>query len=181
VATSMGKYYDLPVFGLGGCTDSKLLDQQCGFESTLSLVSALMNGANLVHDLGFMESGLQGSLQLVTLADDYLGFLRAATARVLVNDETLALDVIRELGPDGDYLSHDHTYRHFRQPYYSDLADKNPHSVWMERGGRSMEARAAEKVDRLLSSHRVEPLPGDVQKEIKRIVAREQVWIDSQR
>ena len=50
VPTSMGKYYDLPVFGLGGSTDSKLLDQQCGFEATISLVTSLLHGANVVHD-----------------------------------------------------------------------------------------------------------------------------------
>jgi len=56
VPTSMGKYYDLPVFGLGGSTDSKVLDQQSGFEVTLSLMTALLHGANIVHDVGFMDS-----------------------------------------------------------------------------------------------------------------------------
>ena len=52
----MGKYYDLPVFGLGGSTGSKVIDQQCGFEITLSLMAALLHGANIIHDVGFMES-----------------------------------------------------------------------------------------------------------------------------
>ena len=67
VPTSMGKYYDLPVFGLGGSTDSKVLDHQCGMEATLSLMTALLHGANIVHDVGFMDSGLQGSLQLLLI------------------------------------------------------------------------------------------------------------------
>jgi trimethylamine--corrinoid protein Co-methyltransferase len=102
VPTSMGKYYDLPVFGLGGSTDSKVLDQQCGAEATLSLVTALLHGANIVHDIGFMDAGMQGSLQLIAIANDTLGFLRAATRGVVVDDETLALDVIEELGPTGN-------------------------------------------------------------------------------
>jgi trimethylamine--corrinoid protein Co-methyltransferase len=79
VATEMGKYYGLPVFGMGGCTDSKVLDHQCGMEATLSLVTALLHGANIVHDVGFMDAGLQGSLQLQVMANDTIGFLRAAT------------------------------------------------------------------------------------------------------
>jgi len=79
VATSMGRYYNLPVFGLGGSTDSKVLDQQCGIEMTISLVTALLHGANIVHDVGFMDSGLQGSLQLLVMANETIGFLRAAT------------------------------------------------------------------------------------------------------
>lgn len=174
VPTSMGKYYDLPVFGLGGSTDSKILDQQSGFEVTLSLMTALLHGANIVHDVGFMDSGLQGSLQNMAISNEILGFLRAATAGVVVNDETLALDVIEELGPTGNYLGHEHTLRHFKEPFYSKLVDKNPFSVWQKRGSTSMEERASKFVDGILSSHKAEPLPIDVQKAIKEIVQREQ-------
>ena len=179
VPTSMGKYYDLPVFGLGGSTDSKVLDQQCGFEVTLSLMTSLLHGANIIHDVGFMDSGMQGSLQIIAIANDVLGFLRAATRGVEVNDETLALDVIEELGPTGSFLDHAHTMRHYREPFYSKLADKRQYSLWLEQGGTTMEARAAEMVDEILAAHRPEPLPTEVQKAIKKIVEREQARIDS--
>lgn len=174
VPTSMGKYYDLPVFGLGGSTDSKILDQQCGFEATLSLMTALLHGANIVHDVGFMDSGMQGSLQLIAICNDILGFLRAATAGIVVNDETLALDVIEEMGPTGNYLGHEHTLRHYKEPYYSKLADKHPYSVWEKRGSTSMEQRAAKMVENLLSEHQPEPLPPEIQSALKQIVQREQ-------
>jgi trimethylamine--corrinoid protein Co-methyltransferase len=173
VATSMGKYYNLPVFGLGGSTDSKVLDQQCGAEVTISLFTALLSGANIVHDMGFMDAGLQGSLPLIVIANDLLGFLRAATAGVVVDDETLALDVIEELGPSGDYLSHDHTLKHFRKAYYSKLVDKRPYSQWVDRGATTMEQRAAEHVDEILSGHEPEHLPPDIQRDLRRVVERE--------
>jgi trimethylamine--corrinoid protein Co-methyltransferase len=179
VPTEMGKYYNLPVFGLGGSTDSKVLDQQCGMEATLSLMTALLHGANIVHDVGFMDSGLQGSLQLQVIANDTIGFLRAATAGVPVNDETLALGVIDELGPAGNFLDHKHTLKHFREPFYSKLADKGTYSQWMERGGTTMEQRAAQEVERILERHHPDTLPADVQRDIKKIVEREQAWIDS--
>ena len=179
VPTSMGKYYDLPVFGLGGSTDSKVLDQQCGFEVTLSLMTSLLHGANIIHDVGFMDSGMQGSLQIMVIANDILGFLRAATRGVEVNDETLALDVIEELGPTGSFLDHEHTLRHYREPFYSRLADKKQYSLWLEQGGKTMEARAAEMINAILEEHQPEPLPADVGQAIKEIVKREQAWIDS--
>ncbi|HUV90303.1 MAG TPA: trimethylamine methyltransferase family protein [Anaerolineae bacterium] len=178
VPTSLGKYYGLPVFGLGGCTDAKVLDQQCGAEVALSLFTALIHGANVVHDVGFMDAGLQGSLQVIAIANDLIGWLRAATAGVLVNDETLALDVIDELGPTGDYLGHPHTLRHFREPYYARLADKGTYSQWVERGALTMEQRAARQVDEILASHTPEALPADVQRDVRRIVEREQEWIN---
>jgi trimethylamine--corrinoid protein Co-methyltransferase len=177
VPTEMGKYYDLPVFGLGGSTDSKVLDQQCGMEVTLSLMTALLHGANIVHDVGFMDSGMQGSLQLQVIANDTIGFLRAATAGVLVNDETLALDVIEELGPTGDYISHQHTLRHFKEPFYSSLADKGTYSQWVDRGATTMEQRAARQVDKILDSHEPQTLPSEVQRDLKRIVEREQARV----
>ena len=176
----MGKYYGLPVFGLGGSTDSKVLDQQSGMEVTISLMTALLHGANIVHDLGFMDSGLQGSLQLQVIANDTIGFLRAATRGVLVDDETLALDVVDQLGPTGDYLTHKHTLRHFREPFYSKLADKGTHAQWSERSSTTMDERAAHVVDDILDKHRCEPLPGDVQRAISTIVRREQDWSDRQ-
>jgi trimethylamine--corrinoid protein Co-methyltransferase len=180
VATEMGRYYDLPVFGLGGCTDSKVLDQQCGVEAALSLATALLSGANIVHDVGFMDAGMQGSLQLMAIANDTIGWLRAATAGVVVNDETLALDAVDELGPTGNYLEHPHTLRHFREPFYSALADKRQYSQWQAQGATTMEERAARQVDEILKEHRPEPLPDDVQRELSRIVARQQAWIDGQ-
>jgi trimethylamine--corrinoid protein Co-methyltransferase len=174
VPTEMGKYYGLPVFGLGGATDAKVLDQQCGMEVTLSLMTSLLHGANLVHDVGFMDSGLQGSLQLQVIANDAIGFLRAATRGVVVDDETLALDVLEELGPTGDYLTHEHTLRHFREPFYSTLADKGTYSQWVERGATTMEARAADQVDEILEGHEPDRLPADVQRAIQKIVEREQ-------
>ena len=177
VPTEMGKHYGLPVFGLGGSTDAKVLDQQCGMEATVSLMTALLHGANIVHDVGFMDSGLQGSLQLQVIANDTIGWLRAATRGVPVDDESMALDVIEELGPTGDYLSHQHTMRHFREPFYSRLADKGTHSQWVARGATTMEERAARQVEEILESHRPEPLPAGVQRSLAAIVQREQAKI----
>jgi len=167
VAIAMGKYYDLPVFGLGGSTDSKALDQQAGAECALGLLFPLLTGANIVHDIGFMDAGLQGSLQLMVIADDMLGWIRAATAGVPVTDETLALDVVEELGPDGDYLSHDHTYRHFKDAYYSKLADRQIFSAWEADGSTTMAERAAQKVDNILENHKPEPLPDEIRQELR--------------
>jgi len=180
VATSMGKYYDLPVFGLGGSTDSKVLDQQTAAEATLSLFTAHMNGANLVHDSGFMDAGMQGSLQLLAIANDLIAFIRAATKPVLVNQETLALDLIEDLGPEGNYLASEHTFQHYREVYYSDLADKRQYDDWLEQGGTTLEERAADQVDELISGYQEVSLPGEVQEALKAIVSQEQARINQE-
>jgi trimethylamine--corrinoid protein Co-methyltransferase len=115
------------------------------------------------------------------MCNDTIGFLRAMTSGVLVNDETLALDVIDELGPTGSYLGHPHTMRHFKEPFYSKLAEKGTYSQWEEKGATTMEQRAAKMVDKILASHKPEPLPADVQAAIQKIVERQQQWIDSRK
>jgi trimethylamine--corrinoid protein Co-methyltransferase len=175
----MGKYYDLPVFGLGGSTDSKVLDQQCAAEAALSLFTAQLNGANIVHDCGFMDAGMQGSLQLIAMCNDLIGFIRAATAPVEASDETLALDVVEELGPTGDYLAHDHTFNHFRDPYYSQLADKRQYDDWVGQGATTMEQRAAEQVDAILASHQPDLLPQDVQQTLRNMVEEDQARLSA--
>ena len=180
VPTTMGKHYNLPVFGLGGSTDAKCLDQQSGFEVTISLMTALLHGANIVHDVGFMDSGLQASLQLSVIANEYIGFLRAATRGVEVSEETLALDVVEEMGPTGNYLDHPHTMRHMREPFYSDMMDKGIYAQWEKKGKKTMEQLSAEKIDQILDTHTGKtPLSEDVQKAIKAIIEREQVWINA--
>jgi trimethylamine:corrinoid methyltransferase-like protein len=70
--------------------------------------------------------------------------------------------------------------QHYKEPYYSKLADKNQYSVWQKRGATTMEERAATMVDNLLKKREPEALPLEVQAEIKKIVQREQAWIDNQ-
>jgi trimethylamine--corrinoid protein Co-methyltransferase len=109
-----------------------------------------------------MDAGLQGSLQLIAIANDLLGWVGAATAGVPINEETLALNVVEELGPDGDYLSHDHTYRHFKDAYYSKLADRQIYSAWQDAGSTTMAERAAIQVEEILTSHVAEAVPEDI-------------------
>ena len=161
---------------IGTCSNAVLRLRLAGYAVTGEVPQR--TGANIVHDVGFMDSGLQGSLQLQVIADDTLGFLRAMTRGVVVDDETLALDVVEELGPTGDYLTNPHTLRHFKEPFYSKLADKGTYSQWHERGATAMEERAAQQVDRILRDHKPEPLPPDVQRGIREIVEREQARIE---
>lgn len=97
-----------------------------------------------------------------------------------MDDETLALDVVEELGTTGSYLDHPHTLRHFREPFYSKLFDKGSFSQWEKRGSLTMEDRAAKVVAEILETHVVEPLSIDVQKQIKTIVKEQQDWIRGQ-
>jgi trimethylamine--corrinoid protein Co-methyltransferase len=173
LAMAMGYFYELPTFGMAGCTDSKVLDAQAGAEIALSLVLQTLEGGHIIHDLGFMDSGMQGSLPLMAMCNDWIQWIRHATAGVDVTDEGLALEVIHELGPSGDYLSHPHTLAHCRDGCYPALVDMATYARWVEQGEMDMTQRAAAKVDRILEKHEVEPLPPDIQRDVHAVVERE--------
>lgn len=101
--TEMAEYLGLPIFSAGGCSDAKTMDAQAAIEATLSLHSAMLSGPNLVHDVGFMESGMCGSVFQLVLADEIISKSEFIAKGVLVNEETLARKEIQAVGPGGDY------------------------------------------------------------------------------
>ena len=113
-AVEMTQFYGLPSFGYAGTSDSPIPDGQAGLESgLLSYLSGLI-GANLNHDVGYLDFGRTGALEFIVMGDEFISQARRFMAGVPVNDETLALDVIREAAQGGQYLTSRHTLRHCR-------------------------------------------------------------------
>ena len=172
LAHAMAHYYNLPSFGLGGCSESKQVDQQAAAEAALTLMAETLGGANLIHDLGYLESGLTGSLAQLVLCDEIVGWVKHFVAPVEVSDETLALDLIDEIGPDGQFLDTEHTMAHFREHWYPTVFDRHNYDRWQAAGCKSLAEQAAERVSKILAEHQPEPLPGDIARKVKAIVQR---------
>jgi trimethylamine--corrinoid protein Co-methyltransferase len=171
-ALEMNFYYNLPAFSTGGCSDSKLLDEQAIMEATLSLFNATLRGGNMIHDLGYLESGLTGSLELVVICDENVSWLKAFMQGLEINEEALALDVIHEHALSGDFLGAEHTLRHVREGWQPRLVDRHNYEQWMASGGMSMRERARAKIDEILSAEPRHILPPDVEKRIRTITER---------
>jgi trimethylamine--corrinoid protein Co-methyltransferase len=174
MAHALGHHYNLPIFGLGGCSESKLVDQQAAAEAALMLMAETLGGANLIHDLGYLESGLCGSLAQLVICNEIVGWIEHMMCSVDISDETLALDLIDEIGPDGQFLDTEHTMAHYRERWYPDVFERGNYDQWQAAGGTSLAERASERVEEILAEHQPEPLPDDVQRAIKKIVEREE-------
>ncbi|MBM4044716.1 MAG: trimethylamine methyltransferase [Planctomycetes bacterium] len=116
--TDIAHHLKIPMFSTAGCSDSKVLDEQAAVEATFSVLTAALSGANLIHDVGYLESAMVGSFDMVVLSDEVIGMAKRLVRGIEVNDETLAVDVIRAAGPGGNFLAEDHTYRHFKQEFW---------------------------------------------------------------
>jgi trimethylamine--corrinoid protein Co-methyltransferase len=160
------------MFGIGGCSDSKLVDQQAAAEAALTLMAETLGGANLIHDLGYLESGLCGSLAQLVICDEMVSWLEHMFAPVEINHETLALDLIDQTGPDGQFLACDHTRVHYRERWYPDVFERGDYRQWMDNGATNLTERAVARVEEILVAHKPEPLPGDVARRVKEVVRR---------
>ena len=157
--TDMAHHYKLPMFGTCGCSDSKRVDAQAGLELGFSVLMATLNGQNLIHDIGFLESALITSYEMYILADEAIGMAKHIAGGVPVNRDTLSVDAINEVGQNGDFLSIDHTLRHFRNEFYfSKLLDRANYTGWEKAGAKEMDVRLAEKADEIIAGYHVEPV-----------------------
>jgi trimethylamine--corrinoid protein Co-methyltransferase len=172
VAQAMAHYYGLPMFALGGCSDSKCLDQQSSMEAAMTLMVTALTGGNIVHDLGYLESGLCYSLAQLAICDEMLGWLAHFIRGVDVSDEALAVDLIDEVGPDGQFLDKEHTLAHFRERWYPTLVDRNNYDGWQAKGGTTLAERATQRVEKILAEHQPDPLPDDVAQAVHAVVER---------
>jgi trimethylamine--corrinoid protein Co-methyltransferase len=170
----MALYYRVPTFAKAGAGDAKILDQQAGVEIGMTIFHEYLIGNNLIHDLGYLEMGMTGSLESLVICDEVVSFVKRFGRGVDFSAEHLALEVIEEVGPTGNYLTHDHTLKHFREElWFPKLMDHNNHDAWVKQGSTSMLDRAHERACRILQDHAPLPLEAGALEEIQRIAAGE--------
>jgi trimethylamine---corrinoid protein Co-methyltransferase len=171
LAASLARYYNLPTFGLGGCSDSKMVDQQSAAEASLTLITESIGGINLIHDMGYLESGLCGSLAQLVICNEIVSWIKRYLSQIEISQETLAVDLIDSVGPDGQYLDSDHTLNNFQERWYPEVFEHTLYSQWQDEGSMDLAQRAETCVDQILSNHTPVPLPKDISGTLKGIVA----------
>jgi trimethylamine--corrinoid protein Co-methyltransferase len=172
LCVELAHHYGLPIFGLGGASDSKLPDEQAAAEAAFSLLLETMAGAHLVHDVGYLEGGLTNSLEMIAMADEMIAWVKRFMQKTRVDDEALALDVIDKVGLDDDFLGVDHTHAHFRDDWYPNLFDRHNHEAWSLDGAKSLRMRARAKVEQILETHRPEPLDAGTEAKVVTVLER---------
>ena len=124
----------------------------------------------MIYGPGMLESGITFDLAQLVLDCEFARMIKHTINGILVSEETIARDVIQEIGPFGDFLAHDHTFRHMREQSRAELIDRRMRSSWEMDGALDSYARAQRKVRNILENHFPEPLSPDVLAGIRRIV-----------
>jgi trimethylamine--corrinoid protein Co-methyltransferase len=129
-------------------------------------------GANLIYGSGMIESGVTFDFAQLVIDNEFARMVKFAVGGIPVNDETLSLDVIAEVGAFKDFLGHEDTYRNMRSQSQTQLIDRRVREDWEASGATTLYERASAKAREILESHEVEPLPDDVSAEVREIVAK---------
>ena len=173
VVGQLGRFYGLPSYGTGGCSDSNAIDAQAGIESTFSNLMAAFGGTNLVHDVAYLGAGLIGSLEMILLNSDITGFIRRTLQGIAVNEDTLCLDLIDKVGPGGEYMTQAHTFKHYKEEaFYPEYLNRKQHQTWMLSGGEDIRAVLNKKVKEIIEADTKPLLSENVMSQYDEIIRR---------
>jgi trimethylamine--corrinoid protein Co-methyltransferase len=146
-------------------------DAQAGHEKTLTGMCAAMAGANLIYGAGMLDSGLIFSYAQLVIDNDIFKMIRKVMQGMHVDDENLAVDIIKSVGPGGDFLMQDHTMKYMRTlPSVPNLIERNNRENWLASGGKGLAERAAERAAEILADHKPVPLSDEAKSALRVIV-----------
>jgi trimethylamine---corrinoid protein Co-methyltransferase len=146
------RWYGLPSWHYAGHSDSKLLDEQWALEVGIATIMGALSRATLLHDVGYLESGLQSALEGLVLGDEVAGYARALLDELPVDDEALALAEVEAVGPGGNHLGTRMTRQHFRDFWRASLIDQSTYDRWSASGSQTLLERVRARLAEILSA-----------------------------
>jgi trimethylamine--corrinoid protein Co-methyltransferase len=154
-AIQLGRYYGYDVYVNSGLTDACLPDFQGGFEKGVSAIVALLAGARAVGAQGIVGADQGTSFEQLVIDNEWASAIdHVFRLGFEVNEETLAIDVIKKVGIGGNYLAEEHTVRHMHETYWpATIFNQRSWDAWMGDGGKDVHALAHQKVQKILAQH----------------------------
>jgi len=167
-SAQMARYYGLPIRSVGGTTDSKREDLQAGFERMGTLLPAVLAGVNLITCAGTLDSSMMESHALLMLDDEICGAALRMARGIEVNDESLALDLIKKVGFSGSYLAARETSRLYRKEHFiPTLFAREPYDTWEKEGSKLAIERARERALAILAGFQARDVDPAIERELQ--------------
>jgi trimethylamine--corrinoid protein Co-methyltransferase len=142
-----------------------------GHEKTLTGLIPALAGANLIYGPGMLESGLTFDFAQLVLDNEFVRMIKHAIGGFVVDDQALAVDVIKAVGPAKDFLTQQHTLNHVRTHSQPEFIDRSRMEKWQAAGAADCYTKAAEKTRDILQDHTPQPLPQNILADIQALIA----------
>jgi trimethylamine--corrinoid protein Co-methyltransferase len=166
----MARYYKIPIFvgGWGAC--SKVPDAQAAYEKALSAYTYYLAGTDITSGPGLLENWTILSYEQLIIDYEMYTMMLDMLKGIKVDDDSMALDLIKQVGHEGHFLGKKHTLDHFRQMWQPMVTDGQTYQNWKASGSKNAVDNARAKAKEILKKHTVTPLPDDVKKEFAAII-----------
>ncbi len=160
-------YYEIPTWGTAGVSDAHCLDQQAGMEAAISLFTAALDGANLIHDVGYLGQGMIGSPAAIVMCAELISYVKRFMCGFDVGPDWIGMDDIRKIGPGGNFLTSAQTLKLFRKVHWRPkIANRDTLQSWLDKGSKTYGETATQKAIDILNTHKPEPLSDDIRQTI---------------
>jgi trimethylamine--corrinoid protein Co-methyltransferase len=171
-STQLAHFYGVPMAMGTMATGAKEPDWQAAIDDSLSTFASVMTSADMMNGCGLLNGSKILSYPHMVMESEIYGIVQQVADGIVVDDETLALDVIKKVGPNGNYLAEKHTRRHMKEIWRPTVWDRTPYDTWLREGKKGALEKATEIADDILANYQPEALPEDAVKELRAIVAR---------
>jgi len=172
VAQLWRSLYGVETYVSAALTDSKTHDEQAGYERMMNMLLPAFVGVDMVTTLGYLESYLTISCEQVAIDNEIASMILHILDGVEVNEETLAMDVIRKVGPKHHFLAEKHTLKHVSELFIPKLANRNTRAEWTRAGEKDIARVASDTAKRILEAHRPEPLEKDIREKLRKMAGQ---------
>lgn len=171
--TQLARFYNIPSNIIVGQTDSKIPDQQAGYEKMMGMLLVALAGANEIALVGgLIDSGKVANYEQVVIDDEIAGYIKRILYGIDVTEDKLAIDVINQVGHGGNFLSHEHTLKYFKEEqHFAKLSDRSARNSWVAAGSKNIRKKAVEKAREIIKNHRPNHLSGKTIDNLEREVA----------
>ncbi len=163
-------HYGIPIWGTAGCSDAHFPDLQAGAEYAFTLLNAALDGANLIHDCGYLGQGFIAAPEMIIFANEIIDMVKRYMRGFMIDEDHLALEVIKQVGPGGHFLGEQHTLDFFKEEHWRPaFFNRQNLQNWINDGQKTTNEILREKALNILETHNPEPLRQEVKKELDKI------------
>ncbi|OKY78403.1 MAG: Trimethylamine:corrinoid methyltransferase, MttB2 [Candidatus Methanohalarchaeum thermophilum] len=169
ISGQMADFYGIPVFGTGGCTNSYFPDAQMGTEMAMTLMGAFYGGETLIHDIGYTGAGDASSMENMVFANEIIEIFKKQSKGVDVNEDTLAFDLVKKIGPGGDFVSTEHTQNNLDKIFSPEFLKREKMDFLRDKSKKAMK-KVRKKMKSILEEHEPKPLSSSTQEKIDQVI-----------
>jgi trimethylamine--corrinoid protein Co-methyltransferase len=172
--SQLAEYYHLPYHTIAPDTDAHVMDEQLSWEKFATVWGSFLGHADLIVNGGMFSTGLTVSFEQLVIDNEIFSYIKRLSRGVLIDEDTLALDIIEKVGPKGDYLGEEHTLHHLgRGEHWEPLiSTRGIYENWRREGKKDIGEKSHERVNWILKNHRVSKLPESRRKKVSAIIKR---------